>query len=181
MTELLPGIEPRGRARFSPCKTYRYTLNRTLSRDGLGICVFIMLNPSTADADTNDPTVRRCVGYADAWGYRSLTVLNAFAFRGTDPRDMKAAEEPVGPDNDRWIHSVTTSDGLPKRVIVAWGKDGTHQNRDLAVMKILTKQGLPVFCLGTNKDGTPRHPLYLKKDLQPTEYLGREYHRVKLG
>ncbi len=180
MTELLPGIDPRGLANFSLCKTYRYTLQRTLSRDGLGICVFIMLNPSTADADTNDPTVRRCVGYADAWGYRTLTVLNAFAFRGTDPKNMKAAEDPVGPDNDHWIHSVCTY-SIKSRVIVAWGKDGTHLDRDLAVMKILTERGLPVFCLGINLDGTPKHPLYLKKNLQPTAYIGREYHRIRPG
>ncbi len=180
MTGILPGIEPLGRALFSPCQAYRYTLHRTLRKDGLGICVFIMLNPSTATAETNDPTVRRCIGYATDWGYRTLTVLNAFAFRGTDPKDMKAADEPVGPDNDHWIRTIAQSESL-RRVIVAWGKDGIHRDRDLAVMRILTQRGTPVFCLGTNLDGTPRHPLYLRKDLIPTEYLGRKHHRVKPG
>ena len=94
------------------------------------------------------------------------------------PKNMKAAADPVGPSNDSAIRTATQSPFV-KRIVVAWGKDGSHQDRDLAVMKILTEEGLPVFCLGTNQDGTPKHPLYLKKNLQPTPYLGRKHHRVK--
>jgi hypothetical protein len=176
MDEFLPGFGTTGQAHFSPCEIYRYTLWRNIrpyTKMKLGTCVFVMLNPSTADATKNDPTVRRCIGYATDWGFAKLLVLNAFAFRGTDPEDMKAAEEPIGEENDRWIRDSVE----PKnRVVVAWGKDGKHRDRDHAVLKILTEAGVQPHCLGTNQDGTPRHPLYLKKTLIPTPYLGREHH-----
>ncbi len=181
MTGFLPGLEPSGRATFSPCQQYRYTPHPTLPRnDGIGMCVFVMLNPSTATAEENDPTVRRCIGYATDWGYHTLTVLNAFAYRATDPREMKHTDDPVGPENDHWLRTITQSEEA-RRVSIAWGPDGGYLERDLAVMNILTERGIPPFCLGTNLDGTPKHPLYLRKDLTPHEYRGRAAHRVKIG
>ena len=179
----LPGILPVDTADFSPCKLYRYTLWRKLANDTRGTCVFIMLNPSTATAETNDPTVRRCIGYATDWGFSDLLVLNAFAYRATDPDNMKAFHAPIGIDNDRWIRKSSRNRDNAKplvcRIIVAWGKDGIHQDRDEEVLKIISESGRNPLCLGTNQDGTPKHPLYLRKDLQPTPYLGREHHREK--
>jgi hypothetical protein len=186
MTDFLPGFEATGMAHFSPCEKYRYTLWRSLrpyTPMKLGTCVFVMLNPSTADAAKNDPTVRRCIGYASDWGYAKLLVLNAFAFRGTDPKDMLAADNPIGDDNDYWFLELLDpkKQKPPKvtQVIVAWGKDGKHRDRDLGLMQLFGDLGITPHCLGTNQDGTPRHPLYLRKDLEPTPYLGRDHHYSK--
>ena len=181
MNELLPGILPVDKADFSPCELYRYTLWRKLPNNTRGTCVFIMLNPSTATAETNDPTVRRCIGYATDWGFSDLLVLNAFAYRATDPDNMKTYHAPIGRENDLWIRkSFGPTDNVKPmicRTIVAWGNDGKYLDRDEEVLKIISKSGRNPLCLGTNQDGTPKHPLYLKKTLVPIPYLGREHHR----
>ncbi len=91
-----------GSAVLSECARYRYRLDRAWERDdhGLGTVTWVMLNPSTADADVDDPTIRRCIGFSKAWGYNALTVVNLFAWRATSPRDLCAVEDPVGPDNE---------------------------------------------------------------------------------
>lgn len=132
---------------------YRYTLVRQFDK-GHGTVVFIMLNPSTADAIKDDPTIRRCKGFAQQWGYRQLLVVNLFAARATDPKDLKLMDDPVGKYNDSII--LDTIKGA-ERVIVAWGNHGGHQDRDLEVMGLIEPYCIP-FCLGVTGSGSPKHP-----------------------
>ncbi len=145
---------------FSPCRQYRYVLRRFFS-SGHGVCNFLMLNPSTADEVQDDPTIRRCIGFARAWGYRELVITNLFAYRATDPQEMKRHPTPVGADNDS--HLLHES-GRADVVIAAWGTHGTFLARDGDVLKFLR---VPLHHLGLTKDGHPKHPLYLRSDLQP--------------
>src|SRR5437588_2477108 len=101
-TDLLEPACSRGSAVFSPDGRYRYLLTRRLGRSRR-VATFIMLNPSTADAINNDPTIRKCVGFARRWGCGLLQVVNLFALRATEPRVLRAAADPVGPENSRWI------------------------------------------------------------------------------
>lgn len=145
-------------ATISPCGRYRYDLWRRWSNGPY--CMFVGLNPSTADETEDDPTIRRCISYAQEWGYSALCMANLFAYRATKPRDMKAAEDPVGPDNDRILRTLFDSAGI---IIAAWGRDGKYRCRDLDVLSILDYP----FCLKRNQDGSPAHPLYLRADLTP--------------
>jgi len=154
-------------AEFSPCRRYRYALFRTWEKRGLSV-MFVGLNPSTADETENDPTVRRCMGFAARWGYKGLIMANAFAYRATDPREMKAADDPVGPDNDEWLRRLAFQAGA---IVIAWGVHGVHRGRDAEVLKVL--EPWPLLCLGKTKGGQPRHPLMLRADEQPRRFLLR--------
>lgn len=132
---------------------YRYTLLRRWLF-GKGRCLFIMLNPSTADAINDDPTVRRCISFAKQWEFKELMVTNIFAFRATDPAEMKAHPAPIGPENNAYILKAV---GEADRIVAAWGVHGSHLNRGMQVLEML--KGKDVKCLGTTKDGQPRHPL----------------------
>lgn len=145
-------------ALFSPCRLYRYELWRHW-RPG-GICTFIGLNPSTADETKNDPTVRKCIAYAKRWGYGSLCMLNIFAWRATQPRDMMAAEEPIGPENNASLLRVGHQSAI---VIAAWGRHGSHRGRGAEVRSMFPA----LKCLHLNSDGSPAHPLYLRGDSTP--------------
>jgi hypothetical protein len=148
-------------ATISECDVYRYTLERTWDESKPLVC-FVLLNPSTADAERDDHTLRKGVGFAKLWGYGSLVFVNLFAFRATKPKDMKAAEDPVGPENDTFILSVAEE---AHRVVLAWGTHGTHQGRDEKVLKLLTVgHAERLYCLGKTKHGHPRHPLTLAYD-----------------
>lgn len=152
-------------ATISPCGRYRYTLSRELG--GLmpgGTCVFVMLNPSTADADLDDPTIRRCMGFAKGWGHSRLEVVNLFAYRSTDPKAMALAESPIGPDND--AHLLRAAYGAD-RIICAWGAHGVHMQRSARVAGLLRAGGYQLQHLGLTKAGQPRHPLYLAGATQP--------------
>jgi len=143
---------------FSPDRRYRYTLVHRwdeLFDPGRGIA-WIGLNPSTADEHRLDPTLRRIRAYSAAWGYAYFVMLNLFAWRATDPARMKAAGDPVGPDNDRWIMRWSSR---VDRVMLAWGEHGAHLGRDRAVLDLLG--GDNIFCLGRNASGQPKHPLYV--------------------
>jgi hypothetical protein len=155
-------------AEFSPCRRYRYALFRTWGAQREGAVMFVGLNPSTADETTNDPTVRRCIGFATRWGYGGLIMTNAFAYRATDPKEMKAAAEPVGPDTDEWLKRLAPQAAA---IVVAWGVHGAHRERDKAVLKVL--EPWPLLCLGRTKAGQPRHPLMLRADEQPRRFLLR--------
>lgn len=144
-----------GAAVLSGCGRYRYLLTRRWADDPA--VTFVMLNPSTADATTDDPTIRRCIGFAKSWGYGSLNVVNLFAFRATDPRDLLAATDPVGPRNDAFLH-----DYLPVSV-AAWGAHKLAVARARQVMQAFAGRPL-LWCLGVTKDGHPRHPLYVRAD-----------------
>ena len=143
-------------ARFSDCDKYRYRLWR---KWGEGAKVgFIMLNPSTADEHRNDPTIERCHRRAVAMGFSALEVVNIFAFRATDPKDLKKAKKPIGPDNDRTILQVAAD---CDQLICAWGSHGHHLGRSDAVKKLLVNNNIDAFVLNLTKQGEPGHPLYI--------------------
>lgn len=165
MTTLaVPGHpEARSRAGFSRCGLYRYSLTRVWDEALPRVC-FCMLNPSTADAEVNDPTVRRCVGFALDRGFGSLDVVNIFALRSTDPAGLRRVGDPVGPRNDAAIVRAVARASL---VVAAWGNHGELLGRGRAVESIL-KRATPDPCglrhFGRTAAGEPRHPLYLRAD-----------------
>jgi hypothetical protein len=140
-------------ATISQCGKYRYALERSWG-EGKGCVVWVMLNPSTADASIDDPTIRKCIGFTRRWGHERLIVVNLFAFRATDPGDMKRASDPIGPENEwRILDAVAQAD----MVVVAWGAHGGWMDRDEDVLMQLHYP----LCLGRTKDGHPKHPLML--------------------
>jgi hypothetical protein len=154
---------------FSPDKKYRYTLWRRWNSDwDTNYINFIGLNPSTADETRNDPTIRKCLGFAKRWGYSGMCMTNIFAFRATKPTDLKQEENPTGLDNQHFIISVASS---AKLIIVAWGNHGKWMNQDLTVLDRI--QGYPIKCLKQNKNGSPMHPLYVPYDTPFIEYRTR--------
>lgn len=144
---------------LSKCENYRYKLWRVWN-DNKATVLFIMLNPSTADAENNDPTIRRCIGYAKEWGYGGLYVGNLYAYRATKPENLFAAEQPEGEANRRCIKEMADKCEL---VICAWGNG---KGKPPKWMKNITE----LHYLKQNKDGTPSHPLYLPKKLKPIGY-----------
>ncbi|MFV8818809.1 DUF1643 domain-containing protein [Haliea sp. E17] len=146
-------------AAFSRCRHYRYALWRTWDARR-PYAMIIGLNPSTADATHNDPTVTRCIGFARDWGYGGLYVLNLFAFRATLPADLKREPRPVGPANTRWLKKIGRDAGI---VVAAWGNDGQHLNRASAVRALFPD----LYCIKMNRSGEPAHPLYLQRGLPP--------------
>jgi hypothetical protein len=146
-------------AEFSPCRRYRYALMRSW-QPGTGCAMFVGLNPSTADETEDDPTIRRCIAFARAWGYGGLLMTNLFAYRATQPADMLAQDDPVGPENDRYLKEGAAASGV---VVAAWGTNGAHRGRDAQVRAMLP--GLHYLRL--TKEGHPGHPLYLPASLRP--------------
>ena len=146
---------------FSKCQRYRYRLDR-LWDDTLPPLAFGMLNPSTADHERNDATIERCERRAKTMGFGRLIVWNLFAFRATDPRELKYQDDPVGPDNDEFIREalVETKDGGGK-IVVGWGTNGAILNRHTRVTEIAISIGAELYCLGTTAAGHPKHPLYV--------------------
>lgn len=144
---------------LSACGRYRYTLHR---RWGVGEAVlWVMLNPSTADAERDDATIRRITGYAQAWGYGALSVVNLYAYRATRPREMFAAPDPVGPDNDLHITRAAAEHG---RIVAAWGAHARPER----IAAALTLPGMHrLGALALTATGQPRHPLYLPAGLFP--------------
>lgn len=161
--------DAQSQAIYSPCERYRYSLTRVW--DGLGRkALFVMLNPSTATEVQNDPTVERCERRARTLGFGAFQVVNIFAWRATDPRDMRAAGDPVGPQNDAAIRAGAL---WADQVICAWGTHGAHLDRGSAVRALLVASGVaPLFHLGLTAAGHPRHPLYLGYAVAPQEWTG---------
>jgi hypothetical protein len=124
---------------------------------------FIGLNPSTADESRDDPTIRRCIGFARRWGFARLEVLNLFAFRATKPTALLSADDPVGPENDLAIAGVLRSADL---VVCAWGAFPSSARAADVLRLIAAPQ-----CLGTTKNGSPRHPLYVRSGTDPVPYF----------
>lgn len=149
---------------YSDCERYRYVLTRVWQAD-LPRALFVMLNPSTATEVQNDPTVERCERRARALGFGAFRVTNIFAFRATDPREMRAQPDPVGPQNDAAIlESLSWAGGAQDRIICAWGTHGAHLGRGAAVEHLLRNAGRDLFHLGLTNAGAPRHPLYIGYD-----------------
>ena len=151
---------------FSEDRKYRYLLWRTTGV-GKGAVTFVGLNPSTADERVNDPTIRRCLGFARSWGYQKVYVANIFAYRTAYPTLLMKTAEPIGELNDNWILSASKESSL---VVVAWGNVGQWLGRAESVLKFINKPR----CLGITKLGAPRHPLYVSKDVSPLPYLFSE-------
>lgn len=148
---------------FSPCNLYRYRLTRIWDKSIRPAC-FLMLNPSTATAELDDPTIRRCIKFSKRLGAGGLVVVNCFAFRSPYPSALLEIDDPIGPENDRYIRGAII-ECAP--VVAAWGVNCTLRGRDRAVKKLIELSGLPwAQCLGTTKDGHPRHPLYVSGDTQ---------------
>lgn len=149
-------------ALISDCEKYRYWLTRSCENmfPEKGSALFVMLNPSTADANIDDPTIRRCIGFARSWDCNSLTVANLYAYRATKPSELWKCNDPIGPDNDRWLWKLAKEHG---DIVCAWG-DQAKPERVKEFKKIAKEADVKLWCLGTNKSGSPKHPLYLKAD-----------------
>lgn len=146
-----------GGATFSDDAVYRYRLWRRWNEDHPTIA-FVMLNPSTADADRNDPTIERCCRRVRHEGWGGLIVLNLFALRSTDPKRLYSHPDPVGPENDRHIVEVCSE---VRDVVCAWGAHGAHLGRARRATELIRKVNRSVWSLGVNSDGSPKHPLYV--------------------
>lgn len=142
---------------------YRYTLTRVWNVSQ-PLAMFVMLNPSTADAELDDPTIRRCKSFAAREGCGGLVVVNLFALRATDPAELKRHPDPVGPDNVAYLTQALSRN--PAVVIAAWGAHRFAAAQARAVSTSLARQlanrRMQLKCLGTTKSGHPRHPLYVR-------------------
>jgi len=143
-------------ATISDCGRYRYTLSR-IWNEKLRLILFIGLNPSTADAEEDDPTIRRMTRFALDWRFGGMLVGNLFAYRATDPKDLTECEEPVGRFNNYWLEIMSQKVSIK---VACWGAHGTLLKRDKQVLSMLDS----FFIFGLNQDGTPKHPLYLPAD-----------------
>ena len=150
-------------AKLSRCRRFRYALWRTWD-DSKPYVMFIGLNPSTADETTDDPTLIRCMNFAKAWGYGGVCMANLFAYRATDPAEMKAVEKPIGSQNNKWLKLLAEDAGL---IVGAWGNDGAFLGRSEQVKKRLPD----MQCLKMNKSGEPAHPLYQRADVIPVKMV----------
>ena len=128
-----------------------------------------MLNPSTADEVKLDPTCSRARDYAERWGYGALIVTNVFAWRATDPNEMKATKDPVGPGNDAAIVKAAKESAI---VVCAWGNHGAHRERSRKILSLLLDKNFKLHTLRVNANGEPAHPLYLPGKLEPTPWAG---------
>lgn len=170
-------------ATWSPCKSYRYTLRRQLRLTlAPRVVAFLMLNPSTADEHDDDPTIRRCVDFAQSWGFCELMIVNVYAWRSTDPKMLpqvgvtarkieramrvRAPPDPVGTDNDVAILAACER---AEMVVCAWGKNA-KQGRIAQLRQLLAGQASKLHALKLNNDGSPAHPLYLNGSLRPQPF-----------
>lgn len=147
---------------ISEDKQYRYELRR-IWQPQAGLVCWVMLNPSTADANIDDPTIRRCMAYGMRWGYYGIIVVNLFALRAADPKELYKSDVPIGKENYHYIFKASWE---AKITITAWGNRGTYLKQDERVLAQLTNS----HYLALTKNGSPRHPLYLRKDLQPIKW-----------
>lgn len=154
---------------YSPCTKYRYSLTlrwNTLDNHRL---VFLLLNPSTATEEANDPTVERCYRRARDLGYDSLTILNLFAYRAPAPAEMKSQEDPIGPANDFVIGKECSRSNV-SGVLCGWGERGSHRGRAREVIDKLQDLDVNLYCLKVNNSGNPIHPLYVSYETEPVRF-----------
>jgi hypothetical protein len=148
-------------AEFSPCRRYRFALWRRW--DSGPQVLFVMLNPSTADEENDDPTIRRCIGFSRAWGFGALAVGNLFAFRTPKPRQLRTAAEPIGAGNDDWLIRIHDESAL---TVAAWGNHGCFLDRSSSVKSLLSD----LHVLRLTKLGVPGHPLYMPRGVVPLSW-----------
>ena len=182
---MTPEPEAALRTVFSPCRAYRYTLWRRWDfpslplgapesgfdgfkqlKDAGEYVMFIGLNPSTADETKDDPTIRKCIGFAKRWGFGALCMTNLFAYRATDPRKMMGHPNPVGCENDMWIRRIARGAAI---IVAAWGVRGGFLGRAQEVVKLVDD----LHCLRETKEGFPEHPLYVPYETPLTPYVPR--------
>ena len=173
MVSTLTTLYPDQPALWSPDRAYRSFLRRPATVDmreaGWPPIAFILLNPSTADEKRDDPTVAKARRYAQAWGYGEVIILNAVAFRATDPRIMRVHSDPVGPLNDEVIgNTVQAVQQAGGTIVCGWGNHGKLRGRDVAMRERLSGLSLRAFPL--TKQGEPGHPLYLRRDVQTVPF-----------
>ena len=172
-------IRERG-AEFDDARIYRYSLWRNWDEPPVppGVppellalvrphVLFIMLNPSTADERSDDPTIRRCMDFAARWGYGALSVGNLYAFRAARPSVLRSVADPVGPDNDAVLRRLVAR---AARVVVAWGARASDERAARVLEAIMAEKGARPQCLGVTRRGMPRHPLYVRRDASLVEY-----------
>ena len=149
-------------AQISDCGKYRYALWRIWDTE-LPLLLFVGLNPSTANASEDDPTVRRCIGFAKQWKMGGILIGNLFAFRSTDPGNLMTVSDPIGSDNDSALVDLRNRAQI---AVAIWGSNGTIMNRSTSVRRLLGR----LKCLAVNKDGEPRHVLYIPYETTLKEY-----------
>lgn len=167
---------------FSQSRQYRYSLIHRLEDEtpllpgdvlsqtkGPRIVAWIGLNPSTADENKLDPTLRRVKSFSQAWGYDGFVMLNLFAWRDKNPKEMMKVRDPVGPENDAQIVRHLNELNID-RVVVGWGTFGGYLSRVEKVMKLLQTTKAEIVCLGINGNGSPKHPLYIRGDVSVQPY-----------
>ncbi|WP_371736966.1 DUF1643 domain-containing protein [Brevibacillus sp. HD1.4A] len=152
---------------FDEAKVYRYSLIRRWN-DKLPRLTYIMLNPSTANENDDDPTIRRCLGFAKQWNYGSIEVVNLFAYRATDPSELLSCTDPIGYENNKYILEAIQRSSL---IVLAWGTKGSLKERDKEVVRLLNNVRENVYCLSRTKEGHPKHPLYVRGDTKPIYYF----------
>jgi len=163
---------------ISACGKYRYLLGRDVREDGItypnpGYVLWVMLNPSTADASHDDNTIRRCVSFTRQWGYPELLVGNLYAYRSTDPANLWAADDPQGPENCDHLQGMARNAAL---IIAAWGRHAKRADSEPIAHTLATHGHQDIYCLGLNKHGfQPAHPLMLRADTQRVLFEPKPY------
>jgi hypothetical protein len=157
---------------FSADRRYRFALSRRVTVAAPRYCAFCLLNPSTADEQRPDATVRKCLGFSERWGFSAMDVVNVFPWGARDPSELRT--EPGGyvhPENDEWILAVARNAEL---VVLGWGHHGQYRGRGTAVRVLLQAAGIRCYCLGFTKAGDPLHPLFVpySQELQPVPVRG---------
>lgn len=150
---------------ISEDQQYRYLLWRIWNNDLKKVC-FIMLNPSTADANEDDPTIRRCKGFARDWGYGGFYVANLFAYRATDPNELFDTPDPYGPENEKYLKLLAAGESYPADIVFAWGSFPRFIPQMWEVIHMFKDP----LCIDLANQGFPRHPLYLSAALEPKLY-----------
>jgi hypothetical protein len=152
-------------AEITDCGKYRYVLWRTWDKSRPWV-LFVCLNPSTADGQVDDPTVGKCVRFAESWGFGGVRLANLFALRSSTPKRLIEVADPVGPENDCWLRKLGREAGL---VVAAWGNHGKLQGRSNHVVSLIDQW----HCISVNKTEEPAHPLFLSGVLKPIRYIRR--------
>ena len=158
-------------ADFSDDRRHRHSLTRRWAGDNPSMCAFVGLNPSIADSFVDDPTIRRCIGFAREWGYSGLVMLNIFDLVSTDPKGLRQVDDPVSEENEGAFHEM-----LPKcdLVVCAWGTHGGYLNQGRVALEWIEATAHVPHVLRLTKHGHPSHPLYLPKNLAPQPWNWRQ-------
>lgn len=151
---------------ISMCQQYRYELGRDFVLNANNPAIFCMLNPSTADDQIDDPTIKRCMQFAKDNGHDSLKVVNLYAYRSANPKNLWLTEDPIGAENDSHLYNLFSKH---KKIICAWGANAKIE-RVIEIYQMLQQLNVEMYCLGTTKAGMPKHPLYIKSDQKFLEF-----------